>query len=123
LCTWIISLVKLSGYCSPIEDHVRLLEYSSALPSIYRFAICSTLPVFLTMSINNSLHMDPHVSFAPLQISSGSVNVLLSCRSCNSCVIRTRFSTHHRFRLINLLHRISSLYFHQVIPTKLYQFK
>ncbi len=40
----------------------RLLEYSSALPSIYLFAICSTLPVFLTMSMIKSLHMDPHAS-------------------------------------------------------------
>ncbi len=53
---------KPSGYCSPIEDHVRLLEYSSALPLIYLFAICSTLPVFLTMSMIKSLHMDPHAS-------------------------------------------------------------
>ncbi len=62
LCTWITPLVKPSGYCSPIEDHARLLEYSSALPSIYLFAICSTLPVFLTMSIKKSLHMDPYAS-------------------------------------------------------------
>ncbi len=61
-CTWITPLVKPSGYCSPIEDHARLLEYSFVLPSIYLFAICSTLPVFLTMSINKSLHMDPHAS-------------------------------------------------------------
>ncbi len=47
-----------------------------------------------------------------ISISSGSVNsskrtknVLLSCHSCNSCAIRTRCSTHHRFRLINVLHR------------------
>ncbi len=26
-----------SGYCSPIVDHARLLEYSSALPSIWPF--------------------------------------------------------------------------------------
>ncbi len=32
-------------------------------------------------------------------------NGLLSCHSCNTCVIRTRCSTHHRFRLINVLHR------------------
>ncbi len=62
LCTWISPLVKPSRYCSPIEDHARLLEYSSALPSIYLFAICSTLPVYLTMSINKSLHMDTHSS-------------------------------------------------------------
>ncbi len=55
-------LVKPSGYFSPIEDHARLLEYSSALPSIYLFASFSTLPVFLTMPINKSLHMDPHAS-------------------------------------------------------------
>ncbi len=55
-------LVKPSGYCSPIEDHACLLEYSSALPSIYLLASCSTLPVFLTMPINKSLHMDPHAS-------------------------------------------------------------
>ncbi len=60
LCTWITPLVKPSGYCSLIEDHARLLEYSSALPSIYLFAICSTLPVYLGMSINKSLHMDTH---------------------------------------------------------------
>ncbi len=65
LCTWITPLVKPSGYCSPIEDHGRLLEYSSALPSLYLFgicSICSTLPVFLTMSMIKSLHMDPHAS-------------------------------------------------------------
>ncbi len=48
-----------SGYCSPIVDYARLLE---SLPSIYLFAICLTLPVFLTMSINKSLHMDLHAS-------------------------------------------------------------
>ncbi len=51
-----------SGYCSPIKDHACLPEYSSALPSIYLFASCSTLPVFLTMPLNKSLHADPHVS-------------------------------------------------------------
>ncbi len=68
--TWITLLVKPSGYCSLIEDHARLLEYSSVLPSIYLFAIVSTLPVSLTMSINKSLHMDPHthVSLALLHI-------------------------------------------------------
>ncbi len=47
-----------------------------------------------------------------IMISSGSVNsskrtknVLLSCHSCISCVIRTSCSAHHRFRLINVLHR------------------
>ncbi len=62
LCTWITPLVKPSGYCSPIEDHARLLEYSSTLPSIYLFASCSTLPVFLTIPINKSMHMDLHAS-------------------------------------------------------------
>ncbi len=62
LCTWITPLVKSSGYCSLIEDHARLLEYSSALHSIYLFAICSTLPVYLGMSINKSLRLDPHAS-------------------------------------------------------------
>ncbi len=51
-----------SGYCSPITDHACLPEYSSALPSIYLFASCSTLPVFLTMPLNKSLHADPHAS-------------------------------------------------------------
>ncbi len=32
-------------------------------------------------------------------------NGLLSCHSCNTCVIRTR----HRFRLINVLHRFFSV--------------
>ncbi len=32
------------------------------LPSKYLFASCSTLPVFLTMPNNKSLHMDPHTS-------------------------------------------------------------
>ncbi len=32
-------------------------------------------------------------------------NGLLSCHNCTSCVIRTGCSTHHRFRLINVLHR------------------
>ncbi len=67
LCTWITPLVKPSGCCSSIEDHARLLECSSALPSIYLFAICSTLPVFLTRPMIKSLHMDPHASLAPLQ--------------------------------------------------------
>ncbi len=60
--TCITPLVKPSGYCSPIEDHARLFEYSSALPSIYLFASCLTLTVFLTMPLNKSLHMDPHAS-------------------------------------------------------------
>ncbi len=60
--TWITPLVKPSGYCSPIEDHARLFEYSPALPSIYLFASCLTLPVFLTMPLNKGLHMDPHAS-------------------------------------------------------------
>ncbi len=29
---------------------------------------------------------------------------MLYAHSCNSCVIKTRCSTHHRFRLINILH-------------------
>ncbi len=32
-------------------------------------------------------------------------NGLLSCHSFNNCLIRTECSTHHRFRLINVLHR------------------
>ncbi|KAI2666855.1 25S rRNA (adenine(2142)-N(1))-methyltransferase [Labeo rohita] len=32
-------------------------------------------------------------------------NGLLNCHSCNSCVIRTGCSTHHRFCLKNVLQR------------------
>ncbi len=49
---WIIALVlgitpsvKPLGYCTPIADHACLLEYSSVLPSLYLFDVCSTLPV------------------------------------------------------------------------------
>ncbi len=46
-CLWPDNLSVLpSGYCSPIVDYACLLDYSPALPSIYLFAICSTLPVF-----------------------------------------------------------------------------
>ncbi len=47
----ITPLVKPSGYCSPIEDHVRLLEHSSALPSIYLFASCWPCLCFWHMAI------------------------------------------------------------------------
>ncbi len=70
LAVWFLTFCSLpvflsalpSGNCSPIVDNARLLEYSSALPSIYRFAICLTQPVFLTMPHNKSLHMDLHAS-------------------------------------------------------------
>ncbi len=42
--TWITPSVKLLGYCTPIADHACLFEYSSVLPSLYLFAVCSTLP-------------------------------------------------------------------------------
>ncbi len=53
-------LVKPSGYFSPIEDHARLLEYSSA----FNIPVCQFDPgcVFLTMPFNKSLNMDPHAS-------------------------------------------------------------
>ncbi len=71
LVVWFLTFCLLPGlslclalwiFWSPIIDHARLLEYSSALPSIYLFDICSTLPVFLNLSINKSLHMDLHAS-------------------------------------------------------------
>ncbi len=62
-CLWPDYLSALpSGYCSPIVDHTRLLDYSSALLHLYLFAICSTLTVLLTMSSNKSLQMYSHAS-------------------------------------------------------------
>ncbi len=62
-CLWPDYLSALpSGYCLLIVDHARLLDYSSAWPHLYLFAICSTLTVFLTMSSNKSLQMDLHAS-------------------------------------------------------------
>ncbi len=67
--TWITPLVKPSGHCSPIADHARLSEYSSALPSIYLFASCLSLPVCLNLPLNKACTWirTPLVSSAPLQ--------------------------------------------------------
>ncbi len=62
LVYWITPLAKPSGYCLPIEDQARLLEYSSALPSIYLFCHLFDPACVLTMAINKSLQMDPHAS-------------------------------------------------------------
>ncbi len=77
LVYWITPLVKPSGYCSPIEDHAHLLEYSFALPSMYLFCHLFDPAYVLTMPINTSLHMDPHASCLV-----GPVTITAS-RTCN----------------------------------------
>ncbi len=67
-----------SGYCLPIVDHARLPEYSSALPSVYLFAICSTLPVFwlcLLIKASRWIRM-PLILSALLQLYTGNLNLL-----------------------------------------------
>ncbi len=80
----------------------RVLEYSSALPSISIYA----LPVFLTMSINKSLHMDPHASRLV-----GSVTTTLSYKvffsfqlHCWTSVLDSRLAFNGGSRLFSLSH-------------------
>ncbi len=63
------------------------------------------------MTVTSSVFCSIKHVFIFIPISSGSENSskrtkngLLSCHSYNTCVIRTECSTHHRFRLINVLH-------------------